>query len=290
MIVINTISELKDYVSNNKEISLVPTMGALHLGHGALIKEAVKNKNENGKVIVSIFVNPIQFGPNEDYNKYPRTLNDDTKFCSDLGVDVVFVPSASEMYGINPQENDNFNLSNNYLTYVCPPYFLVDKLCGKSRTGHFDGVATVVLKLFNLTNAKKAYFGQKDAQQLFLIKKMVKDLNLNVDIKSIPIVRDKNGLALSSRNKYLDDIGYNKALTIYKMLNKVKELYERGIINVKILFEEAMLLNNDNIIDIEYFEFINFNNLESTQEAKENTLIAIAAKINGIRLIDNLIL
>ncbi len=290
MIVINTISELKDYVSNNKEISLVPTMGALHLGHGALIKEAVKNKNENGKVIVSIFVNPIQFGPNEDYNKYPRTLNDDTKFCSDLGVDVVFAPSASEMYGINPQENDNFNLSNNYLTYVCPPYFLVDKLCGKSRTGHFDGVATVVLKLFNLTNAKKAYFGQKDAQQLFLIKKMVKDLNLNVDIKSIPIVRDKNGLALSSRNKYLDDIGYNKALTIYKMLNKVKELYERGIINVKILFEEAMLLNNDNIIDIEYFEFINFNNLESTQEAKENTLIAIAAKINGIRLIDNLIL
>lgn len=290
MIVINTISELKDYVSNNNEISLVPTMGALHLGHGALIKEAVKNKNENGKVIVSIFVNPIQFGPNEDYNKYPRTLDEDAKFCSDLGVDVVFAPSANEMYGINPQENDNFNLSNNYLTYVCPPYFLVDKLCGKSRIGHFDGVTTVVLKLFNLTNAKKAYFGQKDAQQLFLIKKMVKDLNLNVDIKSIPIVRDKNGLALSSRNKYLDDIGYNKALTIYKMLNKVKELYERGIINVKILFEEAMLLNNDNIIDIEYFEFINFNNLESTQEAKENTLIAIAAKINGVRLIDNLIL
>lgn len=290
MIVINTISDLKDYVIKNNEISLVPTMGALHLGHGALIKEAVKNKSENGKVIVSIFVNPIQFGPNEDYNKYPRTLDEDAKFCSDLGVDVVFAPSASEMYGIEENQKDNFNLSNNYLTYVCPPYFLVDKLCGKSRTGHFDGVATVVLKLFNLTGAKKAYFGQKDAQQLFLIKKMIKDLNLNVDIKGIPIVRDKNGLALSSRNKYLDDDGYNKALTIHKMLNKVKELYEKGITNVKILFEEAILLNKDNIIDVEYFEFIDFNNLENIQEVKENTLIAIAAKVNGIRLIDNLLI
>ena len=240
MKVIKTISELKDFVAENNNISLVPTMGALHLGHGALIKEAVKQKGENGKVIVSVFVNPIQFGPNEDFNKYPRTLNEDAKFCEELQADVVFAPSASEMYGINENQKDNFNLSNNYLTYVCPPYFLVDKLCGKSRTGHFDGVATVVLKLFNLTGAKKAYFGQKDAQQLFLIKKMVKDLNLNVDIKSIPIVRDKNGLALSSRNKYLDSDGYNKALTIHKMLEKVKELYGRGVTNVKILFEEAI--------------------------------------------------
>ena len=290
MIVIKTISELKEYTAKNDNISLVPTMGALHLGHGALIKEAVKQKNQNGKVIVSIFVNPIQFGPNEDYNKYPRTLTEDVNFCENLGVDVVFVPSACEMYGIEENQKDNFNFSNNYLTYVCPPYFLVNKLCGKSRVGHFDGVATVVLKLFNLTGAKKAYFGQKDAQQLFLIKKMIKDLNLNVDIKSIPIVRDKNGLALSSRNKYLDDDGYNKALIINKMLTKVKNLYERGITNVKILFEEAIGLNNDNIIDIEYFEFIDFNNLENTFEAKENTLVAIAAKVNNIRLIDNLLL
>lgn len=290
MIVIKTISELKEYTTKNDNISLVPTMGALHLGHGALIKEAVKQKNQNGKVIVSIFVNPIQFGPNEDYNKYPRTLTEDVNFCENLGVDVVFVPSACEMYGIEENQKDNFNFSNNYLTYVCPPYFLVNKLCGKSRVGHFDGVATVVLKLFNLTGAKKAYFGQKDAQQLFLIKKMIKDLNLNVDIKSIPIVRDKNGLALSSRNKYLDDDGYNKALIINKMLTKVKNLYERGITNVKILFEEAIGLNNDNMIDIEYFEFIDFNNLENTFEAKENTLVAIAAKVNNIRLIDNLLL
>ena len=290
MIVIKTISELKEYTAKNDNISLVPTMGALHLGHGALIKEAVKQKNQNGKVIVSIFVNPIQFGPNEDYNKYPRTLTEDVNFCENLGVDVVFVPSACEMYGIEENQKDNFNFSNNYLTYVCPPYFLVNKLCGKSRVGHFDGVATVVLKLFNLTGAKKAYFGQKDAQQLFLIKKMIKDLNLNVDIKSIPIVRDKNGLALSSRNKYLDDDGYNKALIINKMLTKVKNLYERGITNVKILFEEAIGLNNDNMIDIEYFEFIDFNNLENIFEAKENTLVAIAAKVNNIRLIDNLLL
>ena len=194
------------------------------------------------------------------------------------------------MYGIDENHKDNFNLSNNYLTYVCPPYFLVDKLCGKSRTGHFDGVATVVMKLFNLTSAKKAYFGQKDAQQLFLIKKMVKDLNLNVDITSVPIVRDKNGLALSSRNKYLDENGYNKALTIHKMLDKVKELYNKGITNAKILFEEAILLNKDNAIDIEYFEFLDFNNLENVDTAKENTLVAIAARVDSIRLIDNLIL
>ena len=285
MKLIKTISELKAFVAENDNISLVPTMGALHLGHGALIKEAVKQKGENGKVVVSVFVNPIQFGPNEDFNKYPRTLNDDAKFCEDLQVDVVFAPSASEMYGIDENHKDNFNLSNNYLTYVCPPYFLVDKLCGKSRTGHFDGVATVVMKLFNLTSAKKAYFGQKDAQQLFLIKKMVKDLNLNV-----PIVRDKNGLALSSRNKYLDENGYNKALTIHKMLDKVKELYNKGITNAKILFEEAILLNKDNAVDIEYFEFLDFNNLENVDTAKENTLVAIAARVDSIRLIDNLIL
>lgn len=290
MKLIKTISELKAFVAENDNISLVPTMGALHLGHGALIKEAVKQKDENGKVVVSVFVNPIQFGPNEDFNKYPRTLNDDAKFCEDLQVDVVFAPSASEMYGIDENHKDNFNLSNNYLTYVCPPYFLVDKLCGKSRTGHFDGVATVVMKLFNLTNAKKAYFGQKDAQQLFLIKKMVKDLNLNVDITSVPIVRDKNGLALSSRNKYLDENGYNKALTIHKMLDKVKELYNKGITNAKILFEEAILLNKDNAVDIEYFEFLDFNNLENVDTAKENTLVAIAARVDSIRLIDNLIL
>ena len=290
MKLIKTISELKAFVAENDNISLVPTMGALHLGHGALIKEAVKQKGENGKVVVSVFVNPIQFGPNEDFNKYPRTLNDDAKFCEDLQVDVVFAPSASEMYGIDENHKDNFNLSNNYLTYVCPPYFLVDKLCGKSRTGHFDGVATVVMKLFNLTSAKKAYFGQKDAQQLFLIKKMVKDLNLNVDITSVPIVRDKNGLALSSRNKYLDENGYNKALTIHKMLDKVKELYNKGITNAKILFEEAILLNKDNAIDIEYFEFLDFINLENVDTAKENTLVAIAARVDSIRLIDNLIL
>lgn len=290
MKVIKTISELKDFVAENNNISLVPTMGALHLGHGALIKEAVKQKGENGKVIVSVFVNPIQFGPNEDFNKYPRTLNEDAKFCEELQADVVFAPSASEMYGIEENHKDSFNLSNNYLTYVCPPYFLVDKLCGKSRTGHFDGVATVVLKLFNLTGAKKAYFGQKDAQQLFLIKKMVKDLNVNVGITSVPIVRDKNGLALSSRNKYLDENGYNKALTIHKMLDKVKELYDRGVTNTKILFEEAILLNKDNAVEIEYFEFLDFNNLENVDAAKENTLVAIAARVDSIRLIDNLIL
>lgn len=289
MEVIKTISDLKDFIKDYNNVSLVPTMGALHEGHGALIKKAITEKTQNEKVIVSIFVNPIQFGPGEDFNKYPRTLNEDVIFCEELGVDVVFAPNAATMYGISSDENDNVHLSNNYLTYVCPPYLLVDKLCGKSRVGHFDGVATVVLKLFNITQAKKAYFGQKDAQQLFLIKKMVKDLNLDVDIQSVPIVRDKNGLALSSRNKYLDKDGYNKALTLNKMLNKVKELYDKGVVNVKILFEEAIMLNNDDKVEIEYFEFLDFNNLEPVNIVTKNTIVAIAAKVNKIRLIDNMI-
>ena len=213
MLLANKIENVKENIKNWKKegltIGLVPTMGALHKGHMSLIKKA---KETADKVVVSIFVNPIQFGPNEDFEKYPRTLESDVNICQSLGVDIVFAPAPNEMYG------ENTLLSNNNLTYVCPPYNVVDMLCGKSRPGHFDGVATVVLKLFNIVQPDFAFFGQKDAQQLFILKKMVKDLNINIKIIGCPIVREKDGLAISSRNIYLSEAERKKALSISQAL------------------------------------------------------------------------
>ena len=173
---LNTIKEVREEVKNWRaeglKVGLVPTMGALHEGHLSLIKKA---KAECDKVVVSVFVNPIQFGPSEDFDKYPRTLDEDMKLCDGEGVDIVFAPTPNEMYG-------GGRLSNDTLTYVCPPYFFVDKLCGKSRVGHFDGVCTVVMKLFNIVQPDCAFFGQKDAQQVIIIKKMVQDLNVPIEI------------------------------------------------------------------------------------------------------------
>ena len=198
---LNKINEVRENVKKWRaaglKVGLVPTMGALHEGHLSLIKKA---KSECDKVVVSVFVNPIQFGPSEDFDKYPRTLEADMALCDKEGVDVVFAPNAAEMYG-------GGRLSNDTLTYVCPPYFYVDKLCGKSRVGHFDGVCTVVMKLFNIVQPDYAFFGQKDAQQVIIIKKMVQDLNIPIEIIQCPIVREESGLALSSRNKYLSEEG-----------------------------------------------------------------------------------
>ena len=168
MKIIDNIKELKEEIKKlSGSVGLVPTMGALHAGHLSLIKKSVE---ENDKTIVSIFVNPIQFCAGEDLDKYPRTLEKDAQLCENAGVDIIFAPKVSEMYG---QDKNN-------LTLICPPYDAVDKLCGKSRQGHFDGVCSVVAKLFNLTKANRAYFGQKDAQQLFIIQKMVKDLDFDI--------------------------------------------------------------------------------------------------------------
>ena len=204
--------ENKKWRKEGLTIGLVPTMGALHAGHLSLIKKA---KETCDKVVVSDFVNPIQFGPSEDFDKYPRTLDADMELCNKEGVDIVFAPSASEMYGgkcSSDNSKDNTlkelpRLSNDTLTYDCPPFFYVNTLCGKSRTGHFDGVCTVVLKLFNIVQPDYAFFGQKDAQQVIIIKKMVKDLNVPIQIIQCPIVREESGLALSSRNKYLSEQG-----------------------------------------------------------------------------------
>ena len=281
---VNNIDEIRENVENWKKagntIGLVPTMGALHNGHASLIKKAKENCD---KVIVSVFVNPIQFGPNEDFVKYPRTIESDVKVCSELGADIVFAPAPKEMYG------ENNKLSNVDLTFVCPPYAIVDCLCGKARPGHFDGVATVVLKLFNITSPDYAFFGQKDAQQLYILKKMVKDLNVNVKIVSCPIVRDDDGLALSSRNTYLSSEERKNGLSISKALKQIENIYNQGVTDVDILFDTAISVLDKNI-DLEYLEFRDFNTFEKVNKANKNTLVAIAAKAGKTRLIDNVIL
>lgn len=282
-LLLHKINEVKENIIKRKNdkltIGLVPTMGALHLGHASLIKKA---KETCDFVIVSIFVNPIQFGPNEDLEKYPRTLDKDKALCDELGVNLIFAPNAKEMYG-------DKKLSNTDLTFVCPAYNFVDCMCGKSRVGHFDGVATVVTKLFNITTPDYAFFGQKDAQQLFIIKKMVEDLNMNVKIISCPIVREDSGLALSSRNSYLSSIEKQKALTVSKALNEVKNVYLQGTVDTEILFDTA-IAHLDKSLEIEYIDFRDYSTFEQLKEAKSNTLVAIAVKNGATRLIDNIIL
>lgn len=280
---LNTIKEVREEVkkwrAEGLKVGLVPTMGALHEGHLSLIKKA---KAECDKVVVSVFVNPIQFGPSEDFDKYPRTLEADTKLCDGEGVDIVFAPNATEMYG-------GGRLSNDTLTYVCPPYFYVDKLCGKSRVGHFDGVCTVVMKLFNIVQPDCAFFGQKDAQQVIIIKKMVEDLNIPIEIIQCPIVREESGLALSSRNKYLSNEGKKNALVLSQILNNIKACYKRGITNVEALKETTYSYLTEKH-DLEYLEILNRNTLEEEDNANNESIALIACRVDGVRLIDNIYL
>ena len=262
------------------KVGLVPTMGALHEGHLSLIKKA---KETCDKVIVSVFVNPIQFGPSEDFDKYPRTLEKDFELCSKEGVDIVFAPSPKEMYG------EGQRLSNDTLTYVCPPFFYVNKLCGKTRTGHFDGVCTVVLKLFNIAQPDYAFFGQKDAQQAVIIRKMVKDLNVPVKIIQCPIVREASGLALSSRNKYLTEDGKKDALALSRILNNIKACFNKGITDINALKETAYGYLTDKH-DLEYLEILDRDTLEEQEKANENSIALIACRVENVRLIDNIYL
>ena len=282
--ILHTIAEVRDQIfkwgKQGLTIGLVPTMGALHDGHKSLIKESVETCH---KTVVSVFVNPIQFGPSEDLDKYPRTLDADNKMCEELGVDIVFAPSPKEMYG------EGHILSNDFLTYVIPPYFYVDKLCGKSRVGHFDGVCTVVNKLFNIVQPDYAFFGEKDAQQLIIIKKMVKDLNIPVEIVPCPIVREESGLALSSRNKYLSEEDKQYALALSKILFNIKSCYENGVTDVKALKETAFSFLTPKH-ELEYLDFRDENNLEEKKIADDSTRVFIACRVGGVRLIDNILL
>lgn len=281
---VHKIEDVRENVSQWKKeglvIGIVPTMGALHEGHASLIRKAVEKCD---KVIVSVFVNPIQFGPSEDFDKYPRTLDADYRLATEIGADMVFAPSADEMYGAGQR------LSNDTLTYVAPPFFYVDKLCGKSRVGHFDGVCTVVLKLFNITQADYGFFGQKDAQQFIILNKMVKDLNVPIELVRCPIVRENSGLALSSRNKYLDDDGKLEALVLSKILNNIKACYLKGITDVEALKETAFSYLTDKH-ELEYLEFVDKNDLEEKTSADDDTLVLIACKVQSVRLIDNILL
>ena len=272
-------AEVKKWRAEGLKVGLVPTMGALHEGHLSLIKKA---KSECDKVVVSVFVNPIQFGPSEDFDKYPRTLEADTMLCENEGVDIVFAPNATEMYG-------GGRLSNDTLTYVCPPYFYVDKLCGKSRVGHFDGVCTVVMKLFNIVQPDCAYFGQKDAQQVIIIKKMVNDLNIPIEIIKCPIVREASGLALSSRNKYLSEEGKKDALALSKILQNIQACFFKGITNIDALKETAYSFLTDKH-ELEYLEILDGETLEEIENADKNSIALIACKVDGVRLIDNVYL
>ena len=281
---VHKIEEVKQKVKEWKKegvvIGVVPTMGALHNGHASLIKKAVEKCD---KVIVSVFVNPIQFGPSEDYDKYPRTLEADVKLAEGIGADLVFAPSPDEMYGKGQR------LSNDTLTYVAPPFFYVNKLCGKSRVGHFDGVCTVVMKLFNITQADFGFFGQKDAQQFIILNKMVHDLNVPIELIQCPIVREESGLALSSRNKYLDEQGLKDALALSRILNNIKSCYQQGITDVEALKETAFKFLTDKH-DLEYLEFVDKTNLEDKTVADDNTLVLIACRVESVRLIDNIYL
>ena len=279
---VHTIEEVRKQVKEWKRqgltVGLVPTMGALHAGHKSLIDKSVAKCD---KTVVSVFVNPIQFCPGEDLDKYPRTLEADEKLCTDSGVDIVFAPSPKEMYG------EGTIMSNDFLTYVIPPFFYTNKLCGKSRVGHFDGVCTVVNKLFNIVQPDFAFFGEKDRQQLIILKKMVHDLNIPVEIIPCPIVREESGLALSSRNKYLSENGEKEALVLSKILNNIKTCYNKGIKDVKALTETAYSFLNDNH-SLEYLEFRDKDNLEEKEIADGNTIVFIALRVENVRLIDNI--
>lgn len=270
-------NKINEWKKQGLKVGLVPTMGALHEGHLSLIKKSVEQCD---KTVVSVFVNPTQFGPSEDLDKYPRTLEADLKMCEEAGVDLVFAPSTTEMYG------EGNILSNGFLTYVVPPFFYVDKLCAKSRSGHFDGVCTVVTKLFNIVQPDFAFFGQKDAQQLVIIKKMVSDLNMPLEIISCPIVRDENGLALSSRNKYLSAESKQEALVLNKILTNIKLCYNKGVNDVRSLTETAYGFLNEHH-ELEYLEFVDKDTLETKIVADGNTMVLIAVKIDNVRLIDN---
>lgn len=276
MKILKTVHDVRELVNQwkkeGKTIGLVPTMGYLHEGHLSLIE---KCKKENDKVIVSIFVNPTQFGENEDLTSYPKDIKRDSSLCENLGVDLIFNPDASEMYQ-DPCTFVNIESLSNHL-------------CGKSRPIHFRGVCTVVSKLFIIINPDNAYFGQKDAQQLAIIKKMVKDLNFDINIVGCPIVREEDGLAKSSRNVYLNPKERKAALCLSKAINVGKTLANTETNADKIKSEMRKIIEAEPLAKIDYIEIVDNDTMQPVSKMKENTLAAMAVFIGKTRLIDNFI-
>jgi pantoate ligase/cytidylate kinase len=286
VLTIRGIDELKGYLrdqSPHKSIGLVPTMGALHRGHGSLIDRA---RQETDIVVVSIFVNPLQFAPTEDLHKYPRSLTKDSEFCQNLGVDVIFAPSVAEMGA----DGDASNVDKG-TTLVIPPKTMMLGLCGKFRPRHFQGVATIVVKLLNIVRPHIAYFGEKDAQQLAIIRRVVADLNLTIEIRGCATVREASGLAMSSRNKYLSAEEKEKAATIARSLDLARIAFGAGERNCQRLREIAIeALKSTADIEIQYVELVHPQTLEPLVVISDSGLLAIACYIGSTRLIDNLIL
>ncbi|MFZ3091624.1 MAG: pantoate--beta-alanine ligase [Nitrospirota bacterium] len=265
---------IKEFKTEKKTIGFVPTMGFLHDGHISLIKRA---RLVSDIVVVNIFVNPTQFGPKEDFNTYPRDIKKDTLLCSETGVDILFMPSVSGMY------------PEGYLTYINVEK-ITDMLCGASRPGHFKAVATVVAKLFNIVKPDKAFFGQKDYQQTVVIKRMVADLNMDIDIEVLPTVREPDGLTMSSRNSYLNQEERTAATCLYKSLMKAEELIKTGEKNSeKIIIEMKKIIEAESLARIDYINIRDADTLDDISLIDRKVVIALAVWIGKTRLIDNVV-
>lgn len=278
MKIVSTINEVRTQVKEWKKqglsIGFVPTMGYLHEGHASLMKRA---KEECDKVVASIFVNPMQFGVNEDLDSYPRDLEADAKLCESIGVDLIFHPEVEEMY------------AEGFCSFV-DMNGLTKELCGKSRPIHFRGVCTVVNKLFNIVTPDKAFFGQKDAQQLAVIRRMVKDLNMDIEVVGCPIIREEDGLAKSSRNTYLNEEERKAALILSQTIRLGEQMVKAGVTDVKELVN-AMKENisKEPLAKIDYVEAVSMDTIEKIDKVEGNVLVAMAVYIGKTRLIDNFI-
>ena len=261
-----------DVISGASTIALVPTMGYFHEGHLSLMRLASSLAD---RVVVSLFVNSLQFGPSEDLNRYPRDLERDSRMAADINVDVLFVPDKREIY--EPDFNTRVRVDS-----------ITDTLCGRQRPGHFEGVTTVVAKLFNIVKPHFAVFGQKDFQQLSVIRKMVRDLNWDIKIVGHPIVREKDGLAMSSRNTYLSDEERGKSLCLYKAISHAKKRFDNGLKDAELLKSEIrdIILANPGV-SVDYISVVDKYNLSEKDMIDANSVLALAVKVGKTRLIDN---
>ncbi len=274
---VQTIAEIRQRLEpfrRSQTIGLVPTMGALHEGHGSLIQQARK---ETDCLVVSIFVNPLQFGPRDDYTRYPRTPEADLKFCRRLNVDLIFEPEAEEMYPTP-------SLTSVEVTRI------TDHLCGPLRPGHFSGVATVVAKLFQIIQPQRAYFGEKDAQQLRVIERMVSDLDLGVTVVAVPTVRESDGLAVSSRNQYLSQDQRLLAPILYQALQAAQQAIAEGVLDSREVQERGLaVLEQEQGVIVEYLEIVDPEEMQPLERISGPVRVAGAIRIGTTRLIDNVL-
>lgn len=271
---IKTIDEVRKWQRQQAEVGFVPTMGALHEGHASLIRRSAA---ENAATLVSVFVNPTQFGPNEDLARYPRTLEADLALCEAAGATAVFTPDKEMMY------------PTGFRSWVIVDE-LGDRLCGASRPGHFKGVTTIVAKLFNIANPTRAYFGQKDAQQALILRRMVRDLDMPIELVICPIIREPDGLAMSSRNRYLNEDERKRATGLHKALAEVEKLFKAGTTKTSILRPAVVTILDEHIDKLDYAEIVDPDTLEPVDKVDRPALVAVAAFVGSTRLIDNVLL